>query len=438
MDHAIWKQILSEADKRSNSSIAFLQELIALTPKGELAVQNRVAAALADLGCKVDRLTYRPEDVPVLHEFASATAMNSEMRESIIATFPGSGGGKSMIFFAHPDAEPVFDTERWQRDPFAGIIENGRLYGWGVSDDLAGVAGFVEGLAVMVAAGMKPTGDILLASTPSKRHARGVFQVLHAGFRADAAVYMHPAESGFGMLEIKAASSGMLEFRVSVKGLPPDTREPSHTAFTHRAINPLDKAMLLISALNELASIRAKRVHHALLENTVGRSTNILIANLQLGTHNTYNRIASECSFGVSVSYPPGEPMAKVQAEIINALEQAQAGDDWFALHPPRIDWISGVTGAEVPEGHPLYRMVSEAVKYVTGEKPLVNPLHTSSDIRVPMIQAGIPTVGLGPLGGDLTQNGLCDEWVDVADYSRSVKVAAILMAQWGLQKDTF
>ena len=180
MDHAIWKQILSEADKRSNSSIAFLQELIALTPKGELAVQNRVAAALADLGCKVDRLTYRPEDVPVLHEFASATAMNSEMRESIIATFPGSGGGKSMIFFAHPDAEPVFDTERWQRDPFAGIIENGRLYGWGVSDDLAGVAGFVEGLAVMVAAGIKPTGDILLASTPSKRHARGVFQVLHA------------------------------------------------------------------------------------------------------------------------------------------------------------------------------------------------------------------------------------------------------------------
>jgi acetylornithine deacetylase/succinyl-diaminopimelate desuccinylase-like protein len=108
MDHAIWKQILSEADKRSNSSIAFLQELIALTPKGELAVQNRVAAALADLGCRVDRLTYRPEDVPVLHEFASATAMNSEMRESIIATFPGSGGGKSMIFFAHPDAEPVF------------------------------------------------------------------------------------------------------------------------------------------------------------------------------------------------------------------------------------------------------------------------------------------------------------------------------------------
>jgi acetylornithine deacetylase len=82
--------------------------------------------------------------------------------------------------------------------------------------------------------------------------------------------------------------------------------------------------------------------------------------------------------------------------------------------------------------------MVSEAVKYVTGEKPLVNPLHTSSDIRVPMIQAGIPTVGLGPLGGDLTQNGLSDEWVDVADYSRSVKVAAILMAQWGLQKYTF
>jgi acetylornithine deacetylase len=57
--------------------------------------------------------------------------------------------------------------------------------------------------------------------------------------------------------------------------------------------------------------------------------------------------------------------------------------------------------------------------------------MHTSSDIRNPMVQKGIPTVGLGSLGGDLTQNHSHDEWIDIDDYVRSVKVAAGIIARW-------
>ena len=37
----------------------------------------------------------------------------------------------------------------------------------------------------------------------------------------------------------------------------------------------------------------------------------------------------------------------------------------------------------------------------------------------------------LGPLCGDLTQNGGRDEWVDVADYRRGVAVIAALIGLW-------
>jgi acetylornithine deacetylase len=60
-----------------------------------------------------------------------------------------------------------------------------------------------------------------------------------------------------------------------------------------------------------------------------------------------------------------------------------------------------------------------------------MNPLHTGSDIRNPAVQKGIPCVGLGPLGGDLTQNGRTDEWVDVQDHLRAVAVTAALIAEW-------
>jgi acetylornithine deacetylase len=39
--------------------------------------------------------------------------------------------------------------------------------------------------------------------------------------------------------------------------------------------------------------------------------------------------------------------------------------------------------------------------------------------------------VGLGPLCGDLTQNGARDEWVDVADFKRGIGVIAGAIALW-------
>mgnify|MGYP003704821785 CR=1 FL=1 len=58
----------------------------------------------------------------------------------------GSGGGRSLILFAHPDGEPLAGLDRWRHDPFGGTIADGRLHGWGVADDLSGVALMIEGL----------------------------------------------------------------------------------------------------------------------------------------------------------------------------------------------------------------------------------------------------------------------------------------------------
>ena len=83
------------------------------------------------------------------------------------------------------------------------------------------------------------------------------------------------------------------------------------------------------------------------------------------------------------------------------------------------------------PSSTALFQIASESVKTVTGTVPRMNALHTTSDIRNPIIQRGIPTIGLGPLCGNLAQNGHTDEWVDVEDYVRCVTVAAEIIARW-------
>jgi acetylornithine deacetylase len=411
--------------------VTFLQTLIRAQPGGEAAVQQLVADAARALGCTVETVRYRPADVPMVAEFASAGAIDDSERESVVATFKGKGDGRSVIFFAHPDGEPVAGIETWQRDPFAGIVDNGRIHGWGVADDLSGVAVLIQGLQAVLAAGHAPAGDVILASTPSKRHARGVSALLHGGLHADAAVYLHPAESGVGMREIKAFASGLLEFRVTVEGSAPDTNEISHTAFAHTAVNPLDKLWLVHRALQALDARRAAAIRHPALEKAIGRSTNLLVSHMGAGSPDVFARIAPHATLAASLSFPPPETLAQVQAEIEGALRDAASGDAWLKDHPPLLEFVSGVTGAEVSIDDPLYRVVAQAILRVTGAAPHVNPLHTSSDIRNPIVQAGIPTVGLGPLGGDLTQNGRHDEWVDVEDYLRSVKVAAAIIEGW-------
>lgn len=423
--------LIAAAQARRNRSIALLQELIAAQRDGEAAVQQCFADHLRSVGCEVQSLRYSPRDVLMQHEFAEGDSAATQERASVVARLRGTGEGRSLIFFGHPDGEPVEGLGRWLHDPFAGSINQGRIHGWGVADDLAGIAIMAEAIHVMVDAGARPRGDVIATSTPSKRHARGVAAVLQHGWHADAAIYLHPAESGYGMQEIKAICSGQLYFRITVQGRAPDTHEPGHTAFAHLAVNALDKALIIKSALDALGQSRAATVRHSGIEQVVGRATNILVSHIACGDPGRFSRVPVACTMGASVSFPPGEPMEKVRQEITDALTTCAQQDAWLRDHPPALEWLSGVTGAELPADAPLFAAVSAAVSRVTGLTPFVNAMHTSSDIRVPMVQRGIPTVGLGPLCGDLSQNGGHDEWVDVEDYLRAIQVAADSALRW-------
>jgi len=123
--------------------------------------------------------------------------------------------------------------------------------------------------------------------------------------------------------------------------------------------------------------------------------------------------------------------MPEVQREILEAIERAAKGDEWLTENPPVVEWLFGTQGVEVPSDHPLYQTVYQAVVEVTGVEPEVNPLHSASDIRNPKLFSDIPSIGIGPLAGDLTQAGGHDEWVDVEDYIRAIKICAKVILDW-------
>lgn len=427
-----FEKLYQKIEQNKDRHIAFLQRLIQAQKGGEETVQALVAKKFESLGCAVETLRIKPASLKFKYQFAAEDAIPDKKRISVVGKYPGSLSGRSLLMFAHPDSEDVKSTEKWTYDPFAGEIDNGKIYGWGVADDLSGVAVMTEALSALLAAGHVPGGDVILCSTPAKKNAQGVIALLSRGYVADASIYLHPAESGVGMREIKAIASGLLQFRIKVSGQVPNTTEPGKTAFAHLGVNPIIKADKIIQALQKLDATRGKKVRHKALDDKVGRSTNLLVSYIASGSENSLTQMPDECTIGSSLTFPPGEKLETVKREIEDCITDVVNKDAWLKEHPPVFEWIFGSQGVEVPVDHPLYRTVSGAIEEVIGEEPFVNPLHSASDIRNPNLFAGIPTVGYGPLGGNLSQNGNHDEWVDVSDYIRAIKITARAILEWG------
>ncbi|MFN3718266.1 MAG: M20/M25/M40 family metallo-hydrolase [Rhizobium rhizophilum] len=429
--HDITARIWAEAQKTRDDIISGLRDFIAAGEGGEDGIQDLFCRKAEALGCEIASSSYHPTDVVLVEEFAGSAAIDPQERISVVAHAKAGGKGRSLILFAHPDCEKFIDGQGWAHDPFKGEIIDGKLYGWGVADDLSGIAAGLQAIALLHALRIRPAADVYVASTPSKRHARGVSHLLQNGLQANAAVYLHPAESGVGLQEIKGFTSGQIEFRIEIEGLAPPTTEPHQTAFAHKGINAIDKAYLIWEALKRLDAERSATVRHPALDAEIGRSTNLMVSHIDAGSASRLTRGADRCILGAALSFPPTETLESVRLAIETAVAQAAAKDAWLSLHPPKLIWDSGVAGAETVSEHDLVTAAMAAIQSVSGVRPWINPMHTGSDIRNPIVQKAIPTIGLGPRCGNLAQNGALDEWVDADDHVRFVAATAIIIATW-------
>jgi acetylornithine deacetylase/succinyl-diaminopimelate desuccinylase-like protein len=68
-------------------------------------------------------------------------------RGNLLATLKGNGKKRPILLLNHLDVVPV-ERERWSFDPFAGIIQDGYLYGRGAIDDKS--MGIIEMMALFI------------------------------------------------------------------------------------------------------------------------------------------------------------------------------------------------------------------------------------------------------------------------------------------------
>jgi len=121
-----WDQLLKEA-------VQYLQEYIRINtvnpPGNEME------------GARFFRSIFDSESVPC------QVFEPSPGRGNLLATLKGSGKKKPVLLLSHMDVVPV-EKERWEVDPFGGIIKDGYLYGRGALDNKS--MGIVEMMALLI------------------------------------------------------------------------------------------------------------------------------------------------------------------------------------------------------------------------------------------------------------------------------------------------
>lgn len=316
-----------------------------------------------------------------------------EGRANVLGTWPGTGGGPTLMFNGH------LDTSYSGREPWLqgipgfqpqGFEQDGRIYGLGISNMKGAVACYVEAVRSLLEAGVRLRGDVQIAAVAGeiektqegeaqgaeyRGYAAGSRHLVTHGGVADMCVLGEPTEN-----KLVLAHFGTIWMRLT-----------THGPFIHTAFSA--------GRLEENSIVRMRDVLGAVLawlpewEQEMSHGEVRGIANvgaIRGGFGWRVSRTPHETDLFLDLRVPPSVPMAEARRKALDfarGLEGVQA--EVYVTAP----------GAEIEEGHELVRALDAAHAEVFGEKPERDVTRWFSDASV-LTRYGIATVNYGTSSG--------------------------------------
>lgn len=106
--------------------------------------------------------TYLEKTYPLVHATLQKTVIG---RAALLYRWEGTGenGRLPLLLAAHQDVVPTGDPAAWKYPPFAGVIEDGTLWGRGCGDCKSKILAHMEAIEELIKEGFRPTCDVYLA-----------------------------------------------------------------------------------------------------------------------------------------------------------------------------------------------------------------------------------------------------------------------------------
>ena len=360
-----------------------LVRIKSINPPGlEKEAADFTAEKLIELGLTVDKYEVYPG------------------RPNVVGRLKGTSGTPILMMNCHLDVVPPGNKDSWSFEPFGGEVKNGRLYGRGASDTKGAIASVICAVKAITEGETELEGDLILALVVDEEvSGAGTQSLIDKGYRADMAVVTEPT-----MLQVCIAHKGVAHIEIITKG------EASHAGTPHKGSNAIYKMMKVVSSLEKFSSELEQRIHPL-----VGSCT-LSVCTIIGGTK--VNIIPDFCRVEIDRRTIPGEPLKNVEQEVKELVTRVQSGDPSLNIDYTLTHMLEP---AEIRANESIVKMALESVKNVTGLDAGVGGFAATSDMRILVNQAGIPTIILGP--GSLNEAHIIDEFVDTRQLVNAAKI---------------
>ena len=338
---------------------------------------------------------------------------NFKNRYNLYARFKGQGG-RSLLFNGHMDTMPAGDESLWIVPPHQPKVKDHRLYGLGVCDMKGGLMAACMSVQLLADAGYALPGEVIIASVVDEEGGgNGSVQAAMQGWKADGVIVCEPTGH-----ELIVAHMGFLFFRVDVEG------KANHSGAKWLGVSAIEKAILLMAALNQLEQDWQAAYQHPLLPKP----------SLNIGTINggsAASTVAGHCSFEVCIHYLP-ELMnhETVEAEFRSRIDRIVREDAWLSEHPPQLSMYQAGGSFEMDPNHEFVAAFRESYANQLGKELPIAGSPAGCDSRTWKNIAGCPTIQYGP--GELEQCHSVNEYLSLDAYWDAVLVYADMILRWG------
>lgn len=317
---------------------------------------------------------------------------------NLFARWGAKGANKSFGFNGHTDVVPVGDLAAWTVDPFGAEIKDGYLWGRGSTDMKSGVAAFVAA-AVDFVTNTPPDGAVILTITGDEEGDAldGTTALLdwmaEQGERMTHCLVGEPTSPNHMGEMMKIGRRGSMTAYVTVTG------EQGHSAYPHRANNPLPAMARLMDRLSS----------HTLDQGTEHFDPSTL-AVVTIDTGNPANNvIPAACTATVNIRFNDRHSGDSL-TEWLRSEADAVAED--FDLDIGLEVKISGEAFL-TPPGL-LSDLIADAAEAETGTRPVMSTSGGTSDAR--FVKNHCPVTEFGLVGKTMHQ---VDERVEVAQITQ-------------------
>jgi len=309
----------------------------------------------------------------------TCTRVDRNGTPNLFARWGAKGAAKSFGFNGHTDVVPVGDEAAWTHPPFSAHEEDGWLYGRGATDMKSGVAAFVAA-AIDHVTDAPPEGAILITITgdeegPGRDGTIAILDWMEAqGERMDICIVGEPTSVDTIGDMVKIGRRGSMTARFEVIG------KQGHSAYLHKALNPMPAVALLAHRLSshkldEGTDHFDPSTLSVTTIDTGNPASNVIPARTRMTVNLRFNDLHS----GASLTHWLRAEADRVAAETGTKIEMtAQISGEAFLTPPGNLS-----------------ALVTRAIGQETNQSPVLSTTGGTSDARFVKDHCAVVEFGL-------------------------------------------